>query len=187
MATAARREFTQYNNNLIYGNLAYDLDREMREHDLHHAGEERREETTARPAAKVKALERPLVREAQKVSVVSVLGFAVVAVAAVMVLLNYVTLTQLSSDVVSLKNELTALKSENVKLTAEYQQMYDLSTVKEAAEAAGMAKPVSGQVYYMDLSDGDSAVVYRTETPSVLSRLMTSLHHGVYTVVEYFN
>ena len=65
--------------------------------------------------------------------------------------------------------------------------MYDLSAVKEAAAAAGMAKPVSGQVYYVDLSDGDSAVVYQTESPNVLSRLLTSLHHGIYTVVEYFN
>ena len=97
------------------------------------------------------------------------------------------TLTQLSSQVVNLKQELAALETDNVTLTAEYQRMYDLSAVKEAAAAAGMAKPVSGQVYYVDLSDGDSAVVYQTESPNVLSRLLTSLHHGVYTVVEYFN
>ena len=79
------------------------------------------------------------------------------------------------------------LETDNVTLTAEYQQMYDLAAVKEVALANGMAKPVSGQVYYMDLSSGDSAVVYQTESPNVLSRLLTSLHHGVYAVVEYFN
>jgi len=116
-----------------------------------------------------------------------VAGFAAVAVMAVMVLMSYVQLTQLSTDVVRLKNQLAALETENVTLTAEYQQMYDLSAVKEVAAAAGMAKPVGSQVYYLDLSNGDSAVVYQTETPSVLSRLVTSLHHGVYAVVEYFN
>jgi hypothetical protein len=38
----------------------------------------------------------------------------------------------------------------------------------------------------VDLSDGDSAVVYRQEEPGVLSRLLTSLNHGVYAVLEYF-
>ena len=189
MAATARREFpNQYNNSLVYGNLAYDLDRAAREHDLHHAGEERREEQqVARPVPRTDVVARPLVREAQRVSLLSVMGFAAVAVMAVMVLMSYVTLTQLSSDVVSLKKDLAALETENVMLTAEYQRIYDLSTVKEAAVAAGMAKPVSGQVYYMDLSSGDSAVVYQTERPNILSRLLTSMNHGVYAVVEYFN
>ena len=189
MATAAaKKEFThQYHNSLVYGNLAYDLKREELEHHLRHAGDERHEEKVARPAVKTVAAARPLVREAQRVSILSVAGFAAVAVMAVMVLMSYVTLTQLSSQVVDLKRELAALETDNVTLTAEYQRMYDLSAVKETAAAAGMATPVSGQVYYVDLSSGDSAVVYQTESPNVLSRLLTSLHHGVYTVVEYFN
>ena len=43
-----------------------------------------------------------------------------------------------------------------------------------------------GVVVYLDLDSEDSAVVYRTETPSVFSRILSSLHHGVYAVVEYF-
>ena len=188
-AATARKEFSpQYHNSLVSGNLAYDLNRrEELEHHLRHAGEERREEAAARPVVKSVAAAKPLVREAQRVSILSVAGFAAVAVMAVMVLMSYVTLTQISSDVVDLKHQLSALETDNVTLTAEYQQLYDLSAVKEAALAAGMAKPVSGQVYYMDLSSGDSAVVYQTESPNVLSRLLTSLHHGIYAVVEYFN
>ena len=190
MATAtARKEFSpQYHNSLVSGNLAYDLNRrEELEHHLRHAGEERREEAAARPAVKSVAAARPLVREAQRVSILSVAGFVAVAVMAVMVLMSYVTLTQISSDVVELKHQLSALETDNVTLTAEYQQMYDLSAVKEAAAAAGMAKPVASQVHYVDLSNGDNAVVYATEEPSVLSRVAASLHHGVSVVVEYFN
>ena len=72
-------------------------------------------------------------------------------------------------------------------LTTQYEQMYDLETVKSAAEAAGMSKPSNSQIYYVDLSDGDSAVVYQKEEPDILSRLLTSLNHGIYTVVEYFD
>jgi hypothetical protein len=127
------------------------------------------------------------VREAQRVSVLSVAGFTAVAVMAVMVLMSYVQLTALSTDVVRLKNQLVALETENVTLTAEYQQMYDLSAVKEAAAAAGMAKPVASQVHYVDLSNGDNAVVYATEEPSVLNKVAASLHHGISAVVEYCN
>ena len=101
--------------------------------------------------------------------------------------MSYIQLMVLSTGTVELKQQLVALEAENVSLTAQYEQMFDRATVKEAAEAAGMAKPSASQVYYIDLSSGDSAVVYQTEEPSVLSRMLTSLNHGVYAVVEYFD
>ena len=72
-----------------------------------------------------------------------------------MTLLCYVQLTGLSNDVVSLNKELAQLKTENVILTAQYAQMFDLDTVKEAAESVGMAKPSSGQTYYMGVYNAD--------------------------------
>ena len=105
----------------------------------------------------------------------------------VMLLLSYVQLTTLAADTVSLRSELSALQAENVTLTAQHEQMFDMATVKEVAAAAGMGKPTSSQITYLDLDSEDSAVVYRTETPSVFSRILSSLHHGVYAVVEYFD
>ena len=125
-------------------------------------------------------------RERQAIPVLSVLGVTAVAVAAVMLLLSYVQLTTLAADTVALKSELTVLQAENVSLTAQHEQMFDLATVKEVAEAAGMSKPSSSQIYYIDLSEGDSAVVYQQEESNLLSRLLTSLNHGIYAVVEYF-
>ena len=67
--------------------------------------------------------------------------------------------------------------------------MFDMATVKEVAAAAGMAKPTSSQIAYLDITSEDSATVYQTESdrPSILSRMLSSLHHGVYAVVEYFD
>ena len=117
----------------------------------------------------------------------TVLGTMAVVGMAVLVLMGYIQLTVLSADTVALKNELATLETENLRLTTEYERMFDLATVKEAAEAAGMVKPSSSQICYIDLSEGDSAVVYQQEDPSVLTRVLTSLHHGVYAVVEYFD
>ena len=105
---------------------------------------------------------------------------------AIVVLMGYIQLTIISDEVVSLQNQLEELQTENVTLTAQHEQMFDLATVKEVAEAAGMSKPSSSQIYYIDLSEGDSAVVYQQEESNLLSRLLTSLNHGIYAVVEYF-
>ena len=64
--------------------------------------------------------------------------------------------------------------------------MFDLTTVRETAEAAGMTKPSSSQICYLDMNGGDTAIVYQKEEPSVLSSVLTSLNHGFYAVVEYF-
>ncbi|WP_455582076.1 hypothetical protein [Dysosmobacter sp.] len=186
MASAAKE--LRYNHaNAVYGSLAYDLDRELRERELGHAGEAPRQREAALERPKVRSVSKVRTRERQQLSVFSVVGFAAVAALAVLVLMSYVQLTALSAETVALKKQLTTLETENVTLTAQYERMFDRNTVKEAAESAGMSKPSSSQIYYIDLSDGDSAVVYQQAEPGVLSRLLASLHHGIYTVVEYFD
>ena len=185
MASAARD--LRYNrNSYVSDNLARELDREVREREFRHAGEPRREEAAA-PKVRTRAAERPLVRERQRVSWVSVTGFAAVVVMAVMVLFCYVQLTQISSQVVALKKQLDVLEVDNAALTVQYQQMYDLSTVKEVAEAAGMAKPRASQIYYVDLSSGDSAVVCQQEDPGVLSTAAARISEGFSALLEYFD
>ena len=184
---SATRELRYHSGGAVDGSLARDLDWELRERELRHAGELPRRREKAKEQVREQA--RPLVqvRERQRVSPLAVVGFAAVVVLSVLMLMNYIQLMELSAETVELRAQLSALETENVTLTTQYERMFDRASVKEAAEAAGMAKPSSSQVYYIDLSEGDSAVVCRKEDPSVLSRLLTSLDHGIYAVVEYFH
>jgi len=181
---AAVRDMRYRGRQTVNGSLAYDLDYAARERELRHAGEAARR-TAAAP--KVHAAPQVLVRARQYVSPLAVLSVAAVMGLALLVLLNYVQLTILSSETVELQQQLEELKTENVSLTARYQQMFDMASVKEAAEAAGMSKPSSTQVGHLELSGGDSAVAYRQKEPGLLSRILSSLHGGVYAVVEYFD
>ena len=95
-------------------------------------------------------------------------------------------LTEISAQVVSVQKEISALEDEHVALLTRYEKTFDLTTIKEAAAAAGMAKPSASQVYYIDLSEPDSVVVYQQKSQNVLSRALTSLGNGVCAVVEYF-
>ena len=189
MMASAARDLRYRKSGMVDGSLAHDLDWAVRERELQHAGEmlRRRETAQETPKVRTETKTKVLVRERQQVSAFSVLGFSAVLGMAVLVLMSYIQLTVLSADTVALQNRLSALETENVRLTAEYEQMFDLASVQEAAAAAGMVKPGSSQISYIDLSDGDSAVVYQTESPSTLTRVLTSMHHGASAVVEYFN
>ena len=186
MAATARELRYRQSERAVDGSLARDLDWAVRERELRHAGEAPRHQEQVRQQPKVHAAPKVLVRERQQVSLFSLLGFAAVAGLAVLVLMSYIQLTALASDTVALKKQLSTLETEHATLTAQYEQMFDLTTVREAAEAAGMTKPSASQICYLDMAGGDSAIVYQQEEPSVLSSVLTSLNHGVYAVVEYF-
>ena len=77
------------------------------------------------------------------------------------------------------------MQDEHVILLTRYEKAFDLTTIKEAAEKSGMAKPSASQICYVDLSGPDNVTVYQTEE-SVLSRTFASLGHGMCSVAEYF-
>lgn len=171
----------------VDGNLARSLDFEVRERELRHAGEAPRHREAARERPQVRSLPKVRLREAQHVAPLAVLGAAAAAALAVLLLLSYIHLTVLSTETVELREELKTLEKENVVLTTQYEQIYDLASVKAAAESAGMTKPGASQVYYVDGSGGDAAVVYQQEETGLWDKLRSSLHHGIYAVVEYFD
>lgn len=182
---AAARDIRYRGGQTVNGSLAYDLDYAVRERELRHAGEVPR----AREKTKAKVYEAPrvLLRARQIVSPLAMLSVAAIMGLALLLLMSYVQLTKLSAETVQLQSQLTELEAENVSLTAQYQRMFDMASVKEAAEAAGMSKPSSTQMSRLDLSAGDSAVAYRQKEPGLFRRILSSLHGGVYAVVEYFD
>ena len=173
----------------VDGSLARELDWAVRERELEHAGEAPRRSAgeLRKEREQSKAGVHVEVRERQYVSWFSLLGTAAVLGLALMLLLSYVQLTVLSAQTVELKTQLEELETKHVTLTAEYERMFDLATVRRAAEAAGMSKPSASQVCYLDISEGDSVEIYREVEQGPLDKLRTVLGRGVYAMVEYFN
>lgn len=176
MAEAARK--IRYSS---YGNVAYDP---AFDGNAVHAPAE---EPLSRPH--VLPRERPLtrpkvqVRPAGQVSLFAVAGFLAVAMLAVLVLLSYVRLTALSDEVVSLRKEYDTLKDEEARLTAQYELAYDLKSIETAVTTEGrMVRPQSSQIYYMDLADNDSVVIYENSTAATLG---SKLEAFMDTVAEY--
>lgn len=136
---------------------------------------ERRPETAAERNARRRAQLKASIRTAQRVSPVAVLGAACVAALMVVLLLCHVRLNTISRSIVSMKAEISALEVEQVSLRTQYEQTFDLSAVKEAAEAAGMYQPSDSQVYYISLPGEDKAQVYRPERGNPLKDLLSAI------------
>ena len=158
--------------------------RREREYEREH--ERQREEFMRPPQRKVQKKAAPVRRQREKVSLGTLCGFMALAAMVALMIMCRAQLTEISAQVVSVQKEISALEDEHVALLTRYEKTFDLTTIKEAAAAAGMAKPSASQVYYIDLSEPDSVVVYQQKSQNVLSRVLTSLGNGVCAVVEYF-
>ena len=171
------------NMTMIYGSLAYDLDTLARERQLEEAGE--MPERSGAPQPKAQPRRHPQAQAKTRPSPLLVGGIVLVCALVMVLLLGYVQLTVVSNHVVTIKDQLATLQEEHVALVTEYEKTVDLATVKAAAEEAGMSKPTSGQVQYIDLSGSDTAVVYGDE-PGVVEKAISSIKGGAQFIWEYF-
>ncbi len=177
MATAVKRR-TSYTT---YGNLAY---------DPAYAPQREREGRTAplvRPRERVAGKAHARVRPAGYVAPTAVIGFALVAAMAFLILFSYVEITQTSNEVVRLRREAATLADEHNKLMAQYELAFDLKTVEETVTAAGgMIQPQEGQVVTLDLSEPDSAQFYEEDGLETLGGLWEDFQGAVENVVAFF-
>ena len=150
-----------YRHGATYGSLAYDLDALAREKQLDEAGKlPQKKVRPAQPEVQPVQRRQSAARAAVRPSPVLLLGTVLVVGMVIALMLCYVKLTGISDNVSSIKREISALEDEHVALLTAYERTFDLATVKAAAEAAGMSKPSSGQIQYIDLSGADSVEVY---------------------------
>ena len=188
MASASARKKRRYaQTHDVYGNLAYAPRPErVPQRD---GSELPRLRPKKRP--KERALVRPKVRvrEAGQVSLFAVAGFLAVGVFAVLLTLGSVQLTMVSNEMVSLREELSALQTEEAKLMAEYELAYDLGAMEERVTADGsMVKPQAGQIYTRDLSEEDSVVHYgQEETGDTAGGILGALRELVDGCLSYFS
>lgn len=181
MATAVkRRKYSKYDTipfPMYDGSAARQLEQE----------EVLRPRPLVRPRERAVVRPKVRVREAGIVSPFAVVGFLAVLVFAVLLLFSYVQLAVISDQVVSLRSDLTGLKTEEAKLRAQYELAFDLAEIEETLTANGtMVKPQSSQIIYLDLSEPDSVVFFDEEEESALDGLLEQLGQLFGGAVEYF-
>lgn len=176
---------------VVDDNLARKLDSRELERRLDNSGRmdfdqlyRRQQMTDAERRAKQRAKVRASVRPAQHISLMTVGAALCVAGLMVVLLLCYIQMNEISRSIVSMKAQITQLEVDQVSLLTRHEQAFDLSTVKEAAEAAGMTQPSDSQVFYIRLPGEDQAVAHRSA--SGLHGFFAAFQRGFYTAAEYF-
>lgn len=176
-----------YRHGATYGSLAYDLDALAREKQLDEAGKlPQKKVRPAQPEVQPVQRRQSAARAAARPSPVLLLGTVLVVGMVIALMLCYVKLTGISDNVSSIKREISALEDEHVALLTAYERTFDLATVKAAAEAAGMSKPSSGQIQYIDLSGADSVEVYAAGGAAALNGFTEKAESLWAYVLEYF-
>ncbi len=177
-----------YHHGATYGSLAYDLDALAREKQLDEAGKlpQKKKVRPAQPEVQPVQRRQSAARAAVRPSPVLLLGTVLVVGMVIALMLCYVKLTGISDNVSSIKREISALEEEHVALLTAYERTFDLATVKAAAEAAGMSKPSSGQIQYIDLSGADSVEVYAAGGAAALNGFAEKAESLWAYVLEYF-
>lgn len=176
-----------YRHGATYGSLAYDLDALAREKQLDEAGKlPQKKVRPAQPEVQPVQRRQSAARAAVLPSPVLLLGTVLVVGMVIALMLCYVKLTGISDNVSSIKREISALEEEHVALLTAYERTFDLATVKAAAEAAGMSKPSSGQIQYIDLSGADSVEVYAAGGAAALNGFTEKAESLWAYVLEYF-
>lgn len=176
-----------YRHGATYGSLAYDLDALAREKQLDEAGKlPQKKVRPAQPEVQPVQRRQSAARAAVRPSSVLLLGTVLVVGMVIALMLCYVKLTGISDNVSSIKREISALEEEHVALLTAYERTFDLATVKAAAEAAGMSKPSSGQIQYIDLSGADSVEVYAAGGAAALNGFTEKAESLWAYVLEYF-
>lgn len=176
-----------YHHGATYGSLAYDLDALAREKQLDEAGKlPQKKVRPAQPEVQPVQRRQSAARAAVRPSPVLLLGTVLVVGMVIALMLCYVKLTGISDNVSSIKREISALEEEHVALLTAYERTFDLATVKAAAEAAGMSKPSSGQIQYIDLSSADSVEVYAAGGAAALNGFTEKAESLWAYVLEYF-
>lgn len=181
MAELARRK-TRYASHRPPGHLSYDGSAVRK---LEETGNPRplvrpRERTVARPKVRV--------REAGRVSIFAVVGFVALGIFSILLLMGHVELAAVSEEVVGLRGQMTALRTEEAKLRAQYELAYDLSSIEKSVMQSGrMVKPQSDQIYYVDLSEPDSVVRFDGQQPiRGISGAVESIKSLCEDLMEYF-
>lgn len=175
---------TQRVTGMSFGNAAYDLRRTQvapKRRPQEQPVPQPRREQRGKPAA------QPQPRVQQSVSLFAVIGFTVVVLLAVLVLVSNIQLNSVYSATHLLENQLTELETQADILEAEYNNLFDTVTLSEAAEEAGLVVPGSAQKVYLEMTGGDSAIVYApVEQPGLAEQIGSDLQSFWQGVLSYF-
>ena len=164
----------KYGQNSVYGSLAYDFDNPELYPEIEYglplekpAAPNTQERTHTAVRTRTRA------RTKQGISLFAITGMLAAAVLFAVVIMAQVQLLAVTDGSAALEQQLAELETEQAKLQIKYESVFNLTEIEEyATTQLGMQKPRSDQVYYIDTSSPDRAVVVQqADSDSLVDRV----------------
>ena len=158
MAAAVERKYGQ---GAVFGSLAYDFNNpELYRDEYTAAPPKTRPRTQTQTKAHVHTRARAAVHTKQSLAPASLAGMLVAAFLVVVAILAQAQIVGISSRSVALETELAQLEEQQAKLRIAYESAFNMAEIEEyAVNTLGMQKPRADQIFYIDTSSPDKAVV----------------------------
>lgn len=180
MADSAKRKYGQ---GAVYGSLAYDFNNpllypetesEYSEPLERPAPPQTREKTAARTRTAAHA------RARQGISPLAIAGIFIAAALFVVGMMAQAQLLSISDSSVQLQSQLEELNTQQDKLKISYESAFNLNEIEEyATSRLGMQKPNVDQIYYVDTSSPDRAVVVQSAADETFLQKAENFFSGI--------
>ena len=185
MAAAAVER--KYGQGAVYGSLAYDFDNPELYRDgetVARPRERERTRTQTQTQTRVHTQARAVVHTKQSIAPMTRVGMLAAAFLVVLAILAQAQMVGISSRSVALQQELSALEEQQSKLRIAYESAFNMAEIEDyAIHSLGMQKPQADQIFYIDTSSPDKAVVIsNSEQVGFVDRVSDFLSGAV----EYF-
>ncbi len=150
-----------YAKSTMYGSLAYDLSNTAVYPDEGaYAPPRRKIVIPAPPEIKEQVSVASAVKSKQSVAPLSIIGYACAAVLVVFCLMAKVQLTAVTDAAVGLEQQMSELEVAQNRLLIDYESAFNLTEIEEyATSELGMQRPRDEQVFYLDSTIPDKAVI----------------------------
>ena len=161
-AAAAKRAYGQ---GAVYGSLAYDFNHpELYQEDYSTAEPavqpKAQPRTQTQTQTRVRTRARHAVHTRQSIAPMSIVGMLAAAFLVVIAILAQAQIVGISAKSVELQNQLSELEEKQSKLRIAYESAFNMAEIEEyAIHVLGMQRPRADQIFYIDTSSPDKAVV----------------------------
>ena len=182
---AATAKSPRYGNNATYGSLAYDPNRVARYHERIDRPVDRQVIIPAAPRIKEEVAAAARVRTNQAISPLAIIGYVCAAILVIFTLMAKVQLTEVTDASANLEQQLSDLDVAQNRLLIDYEKAFNMTEIEEyATSQLGMQRPRDEQVFYLDSTVPDKAVIIdEKETENGFGdRILDALS----SIAEYF-
>ena len=175
----------KYGANTVYGSLAYDYGKAETYRERMERPVERQVIIPAPPRIREQVKTSAQVKTKQSVAPLAIIGYVCAAILVVFSLMAKVQLTEVTDSSAQLEQQLGELDVAQNRLLINYEKAFNLTEIEEyATTQLGMQRPRDEQVFYLENTVSDKAVILSGEDDKVSfgDRVFDSLS----SLAEYF-